>query len=173
MSHYVPVAAGTEQRRIPAHQLNEKEMLWEFLRFARETIIAKTQDLSDEALRKPHVASGNSLGGILKHLTGGEINWFGNTLGGLDIPMPFGPDDPDGDWRVEDDESLETLVAKYRAACNSSDKFIFSMDLDCTGRQVSGDYTLRWVLTHMIAETNRHVGQADLMREMTDGVRGW
>jgi uncharacterized damage-inducible protein DinB len=148
-------------------------MLWGFLQFARATVIAKIEGLSDEQVRIPHVKSGTCIGGIVKHLTSGEHHWFSNTLGGLNIPMPFNSNDPDGDWRLEDDEGAESLVARYRSACNSSDKVISSLDLDNTGAQVTGDYTLRWAMSHITAETNRHAGQVDLMRELTDGARGW
>jgi len=87
--------------------------------------------------------------------------------------MPFSEDNPDGDWRLAAGEGPDHLVAAYRAACSISDQVIDSLDLDSTGKQVGGDYTLRWALCHQIAETNRHAGHADLLREMTDGTRGW
>lgn len=173
MSLHVPVALGTEGREIPAHQLGEKDMLWAFLKFARATAIAKVTGLEEKDLRRTHVTSGISLGGILKHLVTGENHWFANVLGGLELPMPFSEGDPDGDWRLEAEEGPERLIAAYRAACNTSDKVIASLNLDSTGAQMDGDYTLRWALCHQIAETNRHTGHADLMREMTDGARGW
>ena len=33
-------------------------------------------------------------------------------------------------------------------------------------------FTLRWVLLHLIEETARHAGQADLLREAIDGTVG-
>jgi uncharacterized damage-inducible protein DinB len=166
---YVVTAPG---RKIAAHQLGEKEMLWAFLRFARVTAVAKTQGLTPGQLRQAHVGSATTLGGILKHLSGSENHWFGNVLGGVDHPMAFSPADPDGDWRVNPGEDAASLAAMYRAACDSSDVVIAAMDLDATGPGPD-DYTLRWALTHLIAETNRHTGQADLLRELTDGARGW
>lgn len=173
MSQHVPVVANANGRRIPEHRLEEKQMLWGFLQFARATVIAKIEGLSHEDVRRSHVASGTSIGGLMKHLAGGENHWFGNTLGGLGIPLSFDAGDPDGDWRLKDMEGPERLVANYRSACNSSDKIIASLNLDSTGAQMNDDYTLRWVMNHQIAETNRHLGQADLMRELTDGARGW
>ncbi|WP_144382270.1 DinB family protein [Streptomyces sp. SAJ15] len=173
MSHHVPVTAGAEGRRIPAHGLAEKEMLWAFLRFARATVVAKVDALSPEELRKRHVGSATTLGGILKHLVTSERHWFANVLGGRELPMPFGPEDPDGDWRLADGEDAAHLVAAYRAACELSDEIIAALDLDSTGAQTDDDYTLRWALTHLVAETNRHAGHADVLRELTDGARGW
>ncbi|MBQ0892675.1 DinB family protein [Micromonospora sp. U56] len=175
MSQHVPVTAAAHGRRIPAHQLGDKEMLWAFLRFARATVVAKTDGLSTEQLSQSHVSSATTLGGIVKHLVTSENHWFGNVLGGLGLPMPFSPADPDADWRIEDGEGTASLVAAYRAACEISDQVITSLALDSTGTgtQTDDDYTLRWALTHLIAETNRHAGHADLLRELTDGVRSW
>jgi uncharacterized damage-inducible protein DinB len=172
MSQHVPISAATQGRRIPAHQLGDKDMLWAFLRFARATVVAKVHGLSDEQLGQAYVGSATTLGGVLKHLVTSENHWFGNVLGGLGLPMPFSSANPDGDWQLSDGEGAASLVAAYRAACDTSDKVIASLDLDSSGPH-EDDYTLRWALTHLVAETNRHAGHADLLRELTDGARGW
>ncbi|MFG2848517.1 DinB family protein [Kitasatospora sp. NPDC048296] len=171
MSHHVPVAP-VPGRRIPAHQLDEKEMLWAFLRFARATVVAKTDGLTAEQLARRHVGSATTLGGVLSHLTCVEYDWFANRLGGGNVPMPFGPEDPDGDWHTADTGRAD-LVTRYREACATSDEIIAALDLDSTGAQTDSDYTLRWAMTHLVAETHRHAGHADLLRELTDGARGW
>ncbi|MBB5936670.1 DinB family protein [Streptomyces zagrosensis] len=173
MSLHVPIAHAAKARVIPAHQLSEKDMLWAFLEFARATVIAKVAGLGDQELRQPHVPSGISLGGILKHLVTGENHWFANVLGGRELPMPFSVNAPDGDWWLDAEEGPEQLVTSYQAACNTSNTVIASLPLDSTGKQRDSDYTLRWALCHLIAETNRHAGHADLLRELTDGARGW
>jgi uncharacterized damage-inducible protein DinB len=173
MSQRVPVAAAAVDRRFPGHQLPEKEMLWAFLRFARATVIAKIDGLSTEQLRHAYLGSATTLGGILTHLVTSENHWFANVLGGQGLPMPFSPADPDGDWRVAEDERVEDLVAAYRAACGTSDDVIAALDMDDTGAQLDGTYTLRWAMSFLIAETNRHAGHADVLRELTDGTRGW
>jgi hypothetical protein len=83
--------------------------------------------------------------------------------------MPFGPDDPDGDWRMAEDDNNSTLLARYRTACDASDELIASLSLDSTGAQTTGDYTLRWAITHVTMDTSRHAGHADLLRELLDG----
>jgi uncharacterized damage-inducible protein DinB len=171
MSRHVPLAQAPG-RRIPAHQLDEKEMLWAFLRFARATVVAKTDGLCTEQLTRRHVGSATTLGGILSHLTCVEYDWFANRLGGSTVLMPFGPDDPDGDWYTGDADGTE-LVSRYREACAASDEVIAALDLDSTGAQTDSDYTLRWAMTHLVAETQRHAGHADLLRELTDGACGW
>ncbi|MEU3958684.1 DinB family protein [Streptomyces buecherae] len=173
MAHHVPVAPHTEERRIPRHQLGEKDMLWAWLRFARATVVAKATGLSEEQLRVRLVPSETTVGGILSHLVTVEQHWFGIVLGGQEHPMPFGPDDPDGDWRVAEHARLDDLLDRYRAACDASDKVIESLPLDSFGAQQTGDYTLRWAMAHVTMDTSRHAGHADLLRELLDGERGW
>lgn len=173
MALHVPVARHTAARRIPGHQLGEKDMLWAWLRFARATIEAKVTGLSESDLRARLVPSETSLGGLLAHLVTVEQHWFGMVLGGRDHTMPFGPEDPDGDWRVAEDDSVELLLSRYRVACVASDDVISSLQLDSFGAQLTGDYTLRWAMVHVTMDTTRHAGHADLLRELLDGERGW
>ncbi|MFE6780119.1 DinB family protein [Streptomyces sp. NPDC057702] len=173
MAHHVPVAPHTAERRIPRHQLGEKDMLWAWLRFARATVAAKATGLSEAQLRASLVPSATTVGGILTHLVTVEQHWFGIVLGGREHAMPFGADDPDGDWRVADDDDLDGLLARYRAACDASDEVIASLDLDSTGAQKTGDYTLRWAMMHVTMDASRHAGHADVLRELLDGERGW
>ncbi|MBA0052661.1 DinB family protein [Streptomyces sp. AJS327] len=173
MAHHVPVAPHTEGRRIPGHRLGEKEMLRAWLRFARATVEAKATGLTPAQLIATPSPSEISVGGILTHLVTVEHHWFGNVLGGQAHPMPFGPGDPDGDWRVPEDADADSLLTRYRAACAASDTVIASLALDDLGAQTTDDYTLRWAMTHVTIDTSRHAGQADLLRELLDGERGW
>ena len=173
MAHHVPVAPYTEERRIPGHRLGEKDMLWAWLRLARATVEAKATGLSPAQLRVRRVRSETTMGGLLTHLVTVEQHWFGNVLGGQGHPMPFGEQDPDGDWRVADDDDVEGLLGRYRAACAASDEVIETLELDGLGAQTSGDYTLRWAMVHVTMDTSRHAGHADLLRELLDGERGW
>lgn len=148
-------------------------MLWGWLRFARATIEAKATGLDPAQLRARLAPSETSVGGILTHLVTVEHHWFGNVLSGRDYPMPFDAENPDGDWQVAPDDDLGELLARYRAACAASDEVIGTLDLDSTGAQTTGDYTLRWALVHVTMDTSRHAGHADLLREHLDGERGW
>lgn len=173
MAHHVAVAAHTEERRIPGHRLGEKDMLWAWLRFARATVAAKAIGLSESQLRAKLLSSETSVGGLLTHLVTLEQHWFGVVLGGQKHTMPFGADDPDGDWRVGEYDDLDSLLDRYHAACVASDKIIGSLELDSVGAQTTDDYTLRWAMTHVTMDTSRHAGHADLLRELLDGERGW
>lgn len=173
MAHHVPVAAHTQERRIPGHRLGEKDMLWAWLRLARATVVAKATGLSESHLRARLVPSETILGGLLTHLVTVEQHWFGIVLAGQERPMPFGAQDPDGDWRLPEDEDLDSLLDRYRAACGASDEVTGSLELDSAGAQTTGDYTLRWAMVHVTMDTSRHAGHADLLRELLDGERGW
>lgn len=173
MAHHVPVAARTDGRKIPAHQLGEKEMLTAWLRFARATVVAKAASLSESQLRHRFVDSPTTIGGILGHLVTVEQHWFHSVLGGVHVEMPFHAADPDGDWTVADDDTLDDLIRRYQTACAESDRVIESLPLDSTGAQTDDDYTLSWALVHVTMDTSRHAGHADLLRELLDGERGW
>ncbi|WP_165968072.1 DinB family protein [Saccharopolyspora elongata] len=173
MAQHVPVCADAPQRRIPKHGLGEKEMLQAWLEFGRNTILGKVAGLSEDGARYNPTRSNTSLAGIVKHLTTVEQHWFQVVLGGRDVPMPFDPQNPDGDWITSADESLPDLLARYREACRDSDRIIDDLELDSTGAQTADDYTLRWALCHVALDTARHAGHADLLREQWDGARGW
>lgn len=172
MSLHVAVAATPPDRTIPAHDLEEKPMLWAWLRFARATVEAKVNHLDDDAARRRLVPSATTLAGVLSHLTTVERHWFGTVLGGVTRAMPFDPARPDGDWDTARVTGTE-LLADYRRACDDSDAVINDLAMDSVGAQTDGDYTLRWAITHVFGDTVRHAGQADILRELTDGKRGW
>lgn len=173
MAQHVPVCAEASERRIPKHGLGEKEMLRAWLEFGRNTILGKTAGLSDSDARHNPTRSNTSLAGIVKHLSTVEQHWFQVVLGGREVPMPFDPQNPDGDWIPTDAESLPGLLTGYREACQASDRIIDELDMDSTGAQTTGDYTLRWALCHVALDTARHAGHADILREQWDGTRGW
>lgn len=151
----------------------EKVMLGAFLDYCRATLLLKIAGLSDEELRRPMVPSGITLLGMVKHLAYVEIWWFSVVFAGEDDPAPWSEDDPDADWRVEPDESTAAIVALYQDAAARSRAIAEAASLeDHAGRPDRSDHTLRWIMLHMIEETARHNGHADIMREMIDGVTG-
>ena len=137
-------------------------------------MVRKIEGLDPAGLRLSPVASGTSLGGLVKHLGYVERQWFGSSYAGLDLEYPWTAEDPDADFRLEDADTVESLVAFYRAECARSREVVAAdPDLDkvvpaSRGRMVS----LRWILVHMIEETARHAGHADILREMVDGEVG-
>lgn len=153
---------------------DEGPMIVSILNKQREVILWKLEGLSDEELRRPMTPSGTNLLGLVKHLAAVEYGWFCTTFGRTTEPLPFDEDDEDADLRVNDDESTENIVAFYRRACDAADLAMSEIGLDGEGTAWFGDtVSMRWVILHMIEETARHAGHADILREMIDGTTGY
>jgi hypothetical protein len=119
---------------------DERTTLTQSLARHREVVLWKLEGVSDEELRRPMVASGTNLLGLVKHLGGAEYGWFCETFGRPVPPMPFDADaDPESDMRAEPHESVDDIVAFYRRACAASDAVIAETDLDAPGRSWAGD----------------------------------
>ena len=151
----------------------EKESLKVALDRHRDAILWKLEGLDDEQLRRPMVPSGTSLLGLVKHLAAVEYGWFCDTFGRDAEPLPFDDDDPDADLRIEPGETTEDVLAFYGRARAAADQAIDELDIEDTGTAWFGEaVTLRWVLIHMVEETARHAGHADIIRELIDGMAG-
>jgi hypothetical protein len=160
---------------------SERDALSQYLDYQRETILLKTDGLTREQLAMKVPTSDLTLGGILYHLAGVEEGWLEvNFLG-----LPHRDDFKDVDWNADPDYEFRTaadmepdqLRRRYRDACDRARRVVdgaSSLDqLSRSTRLVHGKpYTLRWVLLHLIEETARHAGHADLLREAVDGTVG-
>jgi uncharacterized damage-inducible protein DinB len=152
---------------------SEKELLTAFLDYVRETVLRKIDGVGDEDLRRPMVASGTNLLGMVKHLGWVEMGWFQRTFSNKEYAVPFSDEDPDADMRVEPGESTKDVIDFYKQACEESRRVASAASLDDhAARPDRSDYTLRWIMLHMIEETSRHNGHIDILREMIDGATG-
>ena len=157
-------------RTTPSRLADECETLVSQLDFHRATLLHKLEGLDDEQLRRPMTASGLSLLGLVKHLAATEHGWFLKIYAGLDEPDLF---DPDSEFTVEPDQTADGLVNAYLRTCERAREAIANNRLDDVvttpwGAQVN----LRAILAHMIQETARHNGHADIIREAIDGTTG-
>ncbi|MEV3988837.1 DinB family protein [Streptomyces sp. NPDC049837] len=149
-----------------------------YLQDAREALLWKLEGLSEYDIRRPMTPTGTNLLGLVKHVTGAEALYFGSTFGRpVDAPPLWvtGDAEPNADLWATAEETREEIVAHYRRVCAHSDATIESLGLDAVGRLPGGDrseVTLHRILVHMIAETDRHVGHADILRELIDGTVG-
>jgi uncharacterized damage-inducible protein DinB len=152
----------------------EKEVLSGFLDHYREVLLDICEGLSEEQLRERMVPSGTSLLGVIKHLTYVERGWFQEIVANERFAYPFDVDDVDADFRLEDGEPSAEIFALYRQACARSREALeaASMDDMVENPERSADYSVRWVVVHMLEETARHAGHADIMREQLDGKVG-
>jgi hypothetical protein len=154
--------------------LAELETLARALDDYRGIVVWKLDGLSEEEARRPMVPSGTNLLGIVKHLAFVERWWYQAVLGQGDPEFPWTDDDPDADWRIEDDDTLESVIALYAAECAASRRIHQSFN---DGADVvpfrDGETSARSVVVHMLEETARHAGHMDIIREQIDGGTGW
>jgi hypothetical protein len=155
---------------------NERDALAGFLDQQRDALVRKVRGVSDADARRAPTASSLSLLGLLKHSALWEDRWFQGMVAGR--PLPDGWPErkspiPDEDFLVDDGDTVEQWVARYEAAAETSRQIVDALDLDhACARTDLVDCNLRWVLLHLIEETARHAGHADLIRETLDGSRG-
>jgi Protein of unknown function (DUF664) len=157
-----------------------KPDLHRYLQVAREALVWKLDGLSEYDIRRPMVPSGTNLLGLIKHVASVELGYFGETFDRPSHePLPWFDDDaePNADMWATEDESREMIVALYRRTWAHSDATIHALPLDAIGRvpwwpEERSEVTLHRILVHMIAETDRHAGHADILRELIDGAVG-
>ena len=155
-----------------------KADLHRYLRTGREALVWKLDGLSEYDIRRPMTPTGTNLLGLIKHLTGVELGYFGDTFGRPPAePLPWSEDEPNSDMWATADESREQIVGLYRRAWAHSDATIAALALDAVGHvpwwpDDHSEVTLHRILVHVIAETGRHAGHADIVRELIDGAVG-
>ena len=155
-----------------------KEYLHGDLRWIREVMVWKLDGLSEYDIRRPLTSSGTNLLGLLKHLATWEARYFGEVFG-RPFPEPLPTwDDPAADgadfWATED-ETREEIIGFYRRAAEHSDATINALDIDAPGHVPwwpRPDVKLFNILVHILSETSRHAGHADILREQLDGQIG-
>ena len=152
---------------------DEKTSLRIALQRHRDVVLWKIEGLDDDQLRRQMTPSGTSLLGLVKHLAAVEYSWFGTTFGRETEPLPFDEEDPDADLRITTDDTTADIVEFYKRAWRASDQVIDEIGLDDLGNAWWGEQvSMRWVLIHMVEETARHAGHADILRELIDGATG-
>ncbi|MBS2937403.1 DinB family protein [Nocardioides sp. J2M5] len=149
----------------------ERDALVQQLAFHRETLLEKVDGLGDDELRRPMTGSGLNLLGLVRHLTVTEHGWFLVIFAGE--PDPYADLVDDAEFRVDDDVPSADVLDRYRETCARADAVVAAGGLDDVVTTPWGaEVNLRAILTHMIQETARHNGHADLMREAIDGTTG-
>jgi hypothetical protein len=158
--------------------LDVKEELRGYLRGARETLVWKLDGLSEYDIRRPLTLTGTNLLGLVKHSTATHLGYFGEVFGrstdGLGVRFSDNAG-PAAEFWATPDESRQDIVDRYRDAWAFSDETIDQLTLDSVGRVWWwGDaaVTLHRILVHVTADTQRHAGHADIVRELIDGSVG-
>jgi uncharacterized damage-inducible protein DinB len=155
-----------------------KHDLHHYLRDAREAILWKLDDLGERDIRRPLTPTGTNLLGLVKHLTTVELLYLGIVFDRHpENPVPWlRPGlEPNTDMWATAAESRDYIVGNYRAAWRHADATVAALSLDDVGTVVwwpEQRVTLHRVLVHVLAETQRHLGHADIVRELVDGTVG-
>jgi uncharacterized damage-inducible protein DinB len=157
-----------------------KAQLHRYLQIARDALLWKLDGLSEYDVRRPMVPTGTNLLGLVKHVASVELGYLGATFGRpSDEPLPWHDEDaePNADMWATADESREQIVGLYHRVWAHSDATIEALELEAMGHvpwwpDDRSAVSLHTILVHMIAETNRHAGHADIVRELIDGTAG-
>jgi uncharacterized damage-inducible protein DinB len=159
---------------------SQKADLHRYLQIARDAMLWKLDGLSEYDIRRPLVPTGTNLLGLVKHVASVEAGYLGDTFGRpFGEPLPWLDEDaePNADMWATADESRKQMVDLYHRVWANSDATIEALPLDASGEvawwpEDRRHVTLHRILIHMIAETNRHAGHADIVRELIDRAVG-
>ena len=154
--------------------------LHHYLRRARADLLWKLEGLSEHDVRRPMTPTGLNLLGLVKHVASVDVGYFGECFGRpFGEPLPWFDDDaePNADFWVPADVSRGEVLGLCARAWAHSDATIETLPIDAVGQvpwwpEDRRQVTLHRLLVHMVAETHRHAGHADIVREMIDGAAG-
>ncbi len=155
----------------------ERDQLLAYLAVQRDHLRSASFGLSDAQARLTSSASALSISGIVKHLAGAEAFWI-DMVAGRARPFDRSADYEEG-FRPGPEESLARLLERYGEVAAETEAVVGSLPVDHPV-PVPKDvpwfpkdleaWPLRWVLLHLIEETARHAGHADIVRESIDGA---
>jgi uncharacterized damage-inducible protein DinB len=153
----------------PRLAATEAETLHALLQFQRDSLLRKIAGVDDSAARESPVGSGTTLLWLIKHMARAEITWVLYRFAGQDVVMP---DDTPGP-----SDTLAVAAEAYRDTWRRVDAVAFppeqrGLDELCQRQDAQPPVSLRWVLAHLLEETARHAGHADILRELIDGQTG-
>jgi uncharacterized damage-inducible protein DinB len=162
---------------------DEREGLLGYLAQQRDAIRIAAYGLTDEQARATPTASALSIGGLIKHVAAVERRW-------MDTVLQRGVDDVEAatasyhdDFRLGPDQTLAGVLDRYDQVAKETTATI--ADIADLGQPVPvpknvpwfpddlDAWSVRWVLLHLIEETARHAGHADIIRECIDGATAY
>lgn len=155
-----------------------KEDLHGYLRGARETLVWKLDGLGEYDVRRPMTPTGTNLPGLVKHSAGSHLRYFGEVFGRTpDVSLPWHGQaiEPNAEFWAAPGETRDDILALYRRTWEVADATITELPLGAVGRVPwwgDAPVTLHHVLVHVTADTQRHAGHADIIREVIDGSAG-
>jgi hypothetical protein len=150
---------------------DERDSLLIFLAQQRAALRASVLGLTDEQTRATPAASGLSLGGLIKHAARTERRWVIAGIAGQPLPGLWPIENWPDDFRIDQDETLAGLLSYYTETAVQTEQIIAAVADLGQPPVVDPEKSVRWVLLHVLKETARHAGHADIIRETLDGQR--
>lgn len=144
---------------------DDRAVLLALLQYQRDSFVRKVSGVDRVAAARSPVASGNSLLWLANHMADAESTWVLQRFANR-------PRDPS---EAEHAATMEDAVARYRRVWNDVDAVVAatpSLDARCPDFDGGPEVDLRWILAHLLEETARHAGHADILRELLDGTSG-
>ena len=133
----------------------------------------KAKGISEDLGRRPAVDSGTSILGTIKHLGYVERWWYQAVIAGAEVEFPWTEDDPKADWRVDEEETVESILAFFDGEVSISRQIHSGLTTaDAIVAMGEEHIPIRKVLLHMLEEVARHAGHLDILREQADGLTG-
>lgn len=160
--------------------LEPKATLHRYLRVERQQLLAKLDGLGEREIRWPMTDTGTNLLGLVKHVASVQLGYLGDVFGrpsGRALPWLEETAEINADMWATADETRDEIVELHNFSAAHADSTIEALELDDSGvvpwwREDRNRVTLHQILVHVTAETARHAGHADIIREMIDGSAG-
>jgi uncharacterized damage-inducible protein DinB len=163
----------------PPLQADERTALVGWLDLQRQILRWKCEGLNDDDAHRSVIPTSPAMtmAGLISHMRWTEHTWLVVLFLGEDEKQnpSFDESSEDADWHAEGRPVAE-LLAEYEAQCARSNEIVSAASLDDVGRHPgfrAGSANLRWMLIHLVEETGRHAGHADIVRELLDGTKGY
>ncbi|MDI1463812.1 DinB family protein [Catellatospora sp. KI3] len=157
---------------------DERTTLTTFLDYARATVRAKCEGITEEAARTAPLPGSPlmTVAGLVNHVRWVENNWFQVVFLGEEDTGPWTEEEPDREFTVALDYPIAQLLDEYDAQSERYRALVAATDLDTLSvrrlRRNDAPVTLRWILFHLVEEIARHNGHLDVVRELVDGTTG-
>jgi hypothetical protein len=161
----------------PGASTDVRDLFLRYLDFYRQTVETKVRGLTATDLRSSRLPSGWTPLELVKHLTFMERRWLVWGFLAEDVDDPWG-DQLDGRWHVDEDETLDALLAALHTGGARTRQIVEDAD-PSSSAALGGRFTqdgerptLVWILFHVLQEYARHAGHLDIARELVDGRTG-
>jgi hypothetical protein len=149
-------------RKPPRSAADDRTVLCGLLRYQRDSFVRKLRGVDDNAARTSLVGSGTTLLWLATHMAQAEQTWIVKRFAGRTVP----------DELLTEPTSIADAIALYEQTTALVDGIVAAASLDEFCGDDDPPVNLRWILAHLLEETARHAGHADILRELIDGMTG-